>query len=206
MDRTCRFVLGDCDRIDGMLSTRSRKSLSYAGICVFMVGVSASQSLAPNPADYEGRYEYRDGGSLVMVASGERLIAIIGESKYPLRAASTDTFKNAGGDSIPFLRNANGRVVEFKENGTSFKRLSSTVPAASRLLLEPRPRRSDGRTIAYRYREPAKLPDGIRTGPAGPDTLPPGVAERLVNGVIDGVYPDVRSILVYRKGALLLEE
>jgi CubicO group peptidase (beta-lactamase class C family) len=32
------------------------------------------------------------------------------------------------------------------------------------------------------------------------------VAERLVNGVIDGSYRDVRSILVYRKGALLLEE
>ena len=51
-----------------------------------------------------------------------------------------------------------------------------------------------------------KLPDGIRTGEAGPGTLPRSVAERLVNGVIDGTYPDVRSILVYQKGALLLEE
>jgi CubicO group peptidase (beta-lactamase class C family) len=32
------------------------------------------------------------------------------------------------------------------------------------------------------------------------------VAEQLVNGVIDGTYPDVRAIAVFHKGALLLEE
>ncbi|MGH9629933.1 MAG: hypothetical protein ACRD7E_16570 [Bryobacteraceae bacterium] len=73
-------------------------------------------------------------------------------------------------------------------------------------MLEPRPRSSDGRTIAYRYEKPAKLPDGIRTSAPGPGTLQQSAAERLVNGVIDGVYPDVRSILLYQKGALLLEE
>ena len=31
-------------------------------------------------------------------------------------------------------------------------------------------------------------------------------AERLVAGVIDDTYPDVRSILVYQAGALRLEE
>ena len=60
--------------------------------------------------------------------------------------------------------------------------------------------------MVYRYKPPSRLPDGIRVGEAGPATLPPEVAEQLVNGVIDGTYADVRSILVYRKGALLLEE
>lgn len=32
------------------------------------------------------------------------------------------------------------------------------------------------------------------------------MAEQLVNGVIEGTYPDVRAIAVYHKGALRLEE
>jgi CubicO group peptidase (beta-lactamase class C family) len=58
----------------------------------------------------------------------------------------------------------------------------------------------------YRYVSPPRLSDGIRVGEAGPATLPLEVAEQLVNGVITNTYADVRSILVYRKGALLLEE
>ena len=168
--------------------------------------IAGAQAPVRNLIEFEGQYEYRDGGTLFIVASGERLIAIIGESKYALRAAGADTFTNASGDPIPFLRDAGRRIVAFKENGVTFRRLSSSVPAASRLLLEPRPRSSDGRTITYRYSPPAKLPDGIRIGEAGKDTLPRTAAERLVNGVVNGAYPDVHSILVYRKGALLLEE
>jgi CubicO group peptidase (beta-lactamase class C family) len=177
--------------------------------CLSTIGlaqVPEPRSPAPNLSEYEGQYEYRDGGTLFMVANRGRLIAIIGESKYILKPAGTDKFTNPGGDSIPFLRGTSGQIVAFSENGDRFGRLSSTVPAESRLLLELRPPGPDGRPITYRYTPPPKQPDGIRTGEAGPDTLPRSVAERLVNGVIDGTYPDVRSILVYRKGALLLEE
>lgn len=187
-----------------------RRCLLIAAIAfpssLVLAQVAGSHAPVRNLTEYEGHYEYRDGGTLFIVASGERLIAIIGEAKYPLRAAGSDTFRNARSDQIPFLRDTDGRIVAFKENGTRFRRLSSSVPTASRLLLEPRPRWPDGRTITYRYAQPAKLPDGIRTGEAGPGTFPRSVAERLVNGVIDGAYPDVRSILVYQKGALLLEE
>jgi CubicO group peptidase (beta-lactamase class C family) len=174
-------------------------------LSLVLVQVAGSQAPTQTLTEYEGRYEYRDGGALFIVASGERLIAIIGEAKYPLRAASSDTFRNPGGDPIPFLRDTNGLVVAFKENGDSFKRLSPSVPADARLLLEPRPK-IDGRTIAYRYKEPAKLPDGISIRAPRPGMVQRSVAERLVNGVIDGVYPEVRSILLYQKGALLLEE
>src|SRR5262245_11564791 len=129
-------------------------------LSLVLVQVAGSQASAQNLTEYEGRYEYRDGGEVVMVASGERLIAVIGEAKYPLHAASSDTFRNPGGDPIPFRRDTNSRVVAFQEKGDSFKRLSSSVPVDVRLLLEPRPK-IDGRTIAYLYKEPAKLPDGI---------------------------------------------
>lgn len=157
-------------------------------------------------AEFEGHYEYRDGGTLFIVAGSERLFAIIGESKYALRAAGTDRFTNPGGDAIPFLRDADGRIVAFKEHGDTFSRLSSSVSAAARQLLQPRPPGPDGRPVVYRYERPAQLSDGIRVGAAGPGALPREVAERLVNGVIDGTYADVRSIVVHHRGALLLEE
>jgi CubicO group peptidase (beta-lactamase class C family) len=159
-----------------------------------------------NLAEFEGQYEYRDGLTLFMVTSGEQLIAIIDQSKYVLRVAGTDTFLNPAGDSIPFVRDANGRIVAFKEYGEEFARLSSKVPTSARLLLKPRANGPDGLPAAYHYQSPPRIPDGIRVGEAGPATLPPEVAEQLVNGVIDGTYPDVRSILIYHKGALLLEE
>ena len=169
----------------------------------------ALQSTSAPPrslAEFEGLYDYRDGGTLLMVASGERLVALIGEAKYPLRAAGIDTFTNPGGDPIPFLRDTDGRVVAFREGGDTFRKRSPGVSAATRLLLEPRPKRRDGRPILYRYTLPARVRDGIRVGEAGAGTLAPDVAARLVNGIIDGTYPDVRSILVYHKGALRLEE
>ena len=159
-----------------------------------------------NLSEYEGTYDYRDGGRLSMVANRERLVAIIGDGKYPLREAGVDTFTNPGGDPVPFLRDAEGRIAAFKEGGDTFRRISVNVSASTRWLLDPRPRGQDGRPNGFRYEQPAKLPDGIRTGATGPETLSPEVAARLVNGVLDGAYPDVRSILVYHKGALRLEE
>lgn len=182
--------------------------LAYASTHAGAQAPAVPRTPAPpqNLAEFEGYYEYRDGATLLMVAGGERLVAIIGEAKYPLRAAGIDTFTNPGGDSIPFLRDADGRVVAFKEGGDSFRRRTSSVPLAARLLLDPRPKGRDGRSVVYRYKQPARLPDGIRAGEAGPGTLSPEVAARVVNGVIDGAYPEVRSILVYHKGALRLEE
>jgi len=109
-----------------------------------------------------------------MVASGERLVAIIGEGKYPLRAAGVDTFTNPGGDPIPFLRDADGRIVAFKEGGDTFRRLSLSVSSATRLLLDPRPKGRDGRPAVYRYEKPIRVPDGIRAGEAGSETIPTG--------------------------------
>ena len=166
----------------------------------------APQSAPTSLAHFEGHYEYRDDATLFIVADGDRLFAMIGESKYALIASGTDTFTNGVGDQIPFLRDASGRIVAFKEKGETFARISSDVPTTTRLLLEARPRGTSGRPQVYRYAPPPRLTDGIRTGVAGPGTLEPAVAERLVNGVIDGTYPDVRAIVVHRKGALLLEE
>ena len=168
--------------------------------------IPAAPAPPQNLSEFEGLYEYRDGVPLTMVADGARLVAIIGEAKYPLRAAGTDLFTNPGGDPIPFQRGAGGRVVAFKEGNETFPRRSASVAPAMRSLLEPRPKGPDGRPVVYRYTHPKRLPDGIPVGDTGQGSLSPEVAAKLVNGVIDGSYPEVRSILVFHKGALRLEE
>lgn len=136
-------------------------------------------------AEYEGRYAYRDGLTLFMVTDGAQLIAIIDQSKYLLRPEGADRFLNPAGDSIPFVRDANGRIKAFKEYGQEFARQSSSVPAVARSLLEPRPRGPNGLQATYRYRPPTRTSDGIRVRDASAATLPRSVAEQLVNGVID---------------------
>jgi CubicO group peptidase (beta-lactamase class C family) len=165
-----------------------------------------SQAPQQDLAEFEGHYQYRDGGTLYVVSGGQQLFAIIGETKVLLRVAGTDTFLNPPGNTIPFVRDAGGRVVAFKESGVQFARLSSDVPASARQLLIPRADGPNGLPVVYRYEPPPQLRDGIEVGEAGATGLPPEVAEQLVNGVIDGTYPDVHSLLIYHRGSLVLEE
>lgn len=167
---------------------------------------SSSSAMRQDLSELEGLYRYRDGATLVMVADGQRLVAIINEAKYPLDPVASDTFANSGGASIPFVRDTAGRIVAFKEHGDTFARLSVDIGARSRQLLEPRPPGPDGRPVRYRCTPPAPQADGVAVGETGPGTLSCAVAEQIVNGVLDGTYPDVRAIAVHHNGALVLEE
>jgi CubicO group peptidase (beta-lactamase class C family) len=177
--------------------------------CAFVVAAAQTPPANSPPAplqdltELEGLYRYRDGGTLVIVTDRDQLVAIIREAKYPLRAMAPDTFANGSGDVIPFVRDANGQIVAFEEQGDSFTRLSETVSAETRALLVPRPAGADR---PYRCVAPTALDDGLRVGTPGPQTLPCDVSAAIVNGILDGVYPDVRSILVHHQGALVLEE
>jgi len=180
--------------------------LALMSLSAWIPALAAAETAPRDLAEFEGHYEYRDGATLFMVAEGERLVAIIGEAKYALRAAGPDAFTNAGGGAIPFLRDAGRRIIAFQEEGDTFARLSPSVSAAARRLLQPRPPGPDGRLATYRYEPPPRLADGIGVAEVGPGSLPRETAERLVTGVIGGTYPDVRSILVHHQGALRLEE
>ena len=187
-------------------SLRDLRRCAAALLAALLPVASALAATPPPLGELEGHYEYREGATLFMVADGDRLVAILDDGKYPLRATGVDTFMNGVGETIPFIRDGAGRIVAFKEKGETFTRLSPDVPDTVRSRLRPRPPGPDGKPPAYRYEPPADHADGIRVGAAGPGTLSRDAAERLVAGVIDGAYPDVRSILVYQAGALRLEE
>lgn len=159
-------------------------------------------SLAP----YAGTYEYRDGATIALVAAqtrdGPRLVAVLDEAKYPLRTLSGGRFLNGAGDTIPFRRDALGRVTGFVERGTFFARLADTVPREAGLSVVPRPFGPS----PYRYAPPPEMGDGLAVGHLAPAGLPPEVAERIVAGVAGGEYADVDAVLVHRNGALVLEE
>jgi hypothetical protein len=94
-----------------------------------------SISLQQDLSEFEGVYRYRDGATLAMVANGGRLVAIIGEAKYLLRAVATDTFTNPSGHPIPFLRDTAGRVVACR--GRRVRTGGRRAIAARRHLLWP---------------------------------------------------------------------
>jgi CubicO group peptidase (beta-lactamase class C family) len=165
---------------------------------------------APSKAltDYEGVYEYQSGTKLVIVGAEPLLFAVLDDARYPLRPLGIDTFQNAGGETIPFRRSADGSVSGFVERGVFYARLSPAVDPeiAAAVRARPRPVGPDGRAVPYEYRMPADLGDGLAVGELSQAGLDRAVATRLVGRVVDGTYKDLHGILVYRAGRLVIEE
>jgi CubicO group peptidase (beta-lactamase class C family) len=159
-------------------------------------------------ADYEGVYVYHGTTKLVIVAADPLLFAVIDDAKYPLRPQGGDRFLNAGGDTIPFRRGADGTVSGFVERGEYFARLTPVVDAAIATAVRATPRAvgADGRPVPYAYAIPADLSDGLRVGDVSQAGLAAASVARLVSRVVDGTYRDVHGILVSRAGRLVVEE
>jgi CubicO group peptidase (beta-lactamase class C family) len=153
--------------------------------------------------EYQGSYAYHGTSSIALVAGDSTLYAVIGEAKYPLRWLARDRFQNGVGDTIPFRRDAAGAVSGFLERGVYFARKTSVVDPRTLALVQSRPRRAGA---VYSYEAPADLRDGISVGGLVDGRFDRADIDRLVGRVIDGTYPDVHSILVYRGGKLVLEE
>jgi CubicO group peptidase (beta-lactamase class C family) len=115
---------------------------------------------------------------------------------------------NAGGDTIPFRRGADGKVSGFVERGTYFARRTPLVDVETIASVRTKARAlgADGRPRAYTYARPVDRHDGIAVGDAAAAGIDPSTVARLVGRVVDGTYPDVHSILVYRGGRLVVEE
>lgn len=162
-------------------------------------GPATERAEAAPLSDFEGRFAYR-GQPVDLVASGGRLYAVIDDSAYPLEAVGGDRFRNSAGHPVEFLRDRSGRVTAVREGQDSFEKLSADVPRVSRLLLTAR---VDG---PYRYRQPEALADGLDVASLGSGAPGMELSSSVVDGVVNGRFANVHSILVHHRGRLILEE
>jgi CubicO group peptidase (beta-lactamase class C family) len=162
-------------------------------------------TLPPGPApltDFAGVYSYRDGATVALVPRRQELVAIIDEAQYKLRRVGGDEFRNGVGQPVRFIRGERGEVVGVKEDEDYFPLRTHAVPPEITALTVPRP----GSAAAWRYRPPARLNDGLEVGNA----TGAGFGERALAGLVQSIvseqYPDVHSVLLWRRGRLVYEE
>ena len=179
-------------------------------LLVLLGPVAAAQSAAPrapaNPLnEYLGTYEYKQQyGTLQLLPKDSLLLAIIDEAAYPLRRVRRDVFLNAGGDTIPFRRDAAGAVAGFAEGGVFYPRRSATTAKSPASLFARR--LPDGRRPHYAYRPPTAGADGLAAGSLASVGLAAAPLQTMVQAVVDEQYPGVHSVLIWHRGKLVLEE
>ena len=158
--------------------------------------------------EYEGVYAYHGASTISIVAGDTTLVAVLDDAKYPLRWLGADRVMNASGDTIPFRRSADGVVSGFVERGEFFARRTRSVDVWLQrdVRARPRPIGDDGAPRPYRPAVPDRLNDGIDVGDLASVGLDSADVARIVNGVADGTYSEVHSLLVYRRGRLAVEE
>jgi CubicO group peptidase (beta-lactamase class C family) len=185
-----------------------RQSLRLAMCSIVLAmpagGLNAQQSTAQRLADYVGTYADAPGHTLE-IADGDGLFAVVDEAKYPLRPSGPDQFTTINGQMVPFVRDANGRVKGYEQDGELRPRISTTITPEAAALARPRPRGQDS-AADYRYRAPANLQDGITVGDIARSDLGVATANDIAGSILDGTYKDVHSVLLYQHGKLVLEE
>jgi len=156
-----------------------------------------------NLLDYQGKYEYIGQSTLTLEASefDTILYAVIDGAKYPLKQISKDSFLNNQNSPVVFQR-AQNKVVSYQTDGQTFKLLDSNF---EKLEFLPR-RRLFGKSINYKYQKPQQLNDGLEVGDIKNVVDDPSLIFQMIKETIDGNYPDVHSILIYKKNKLVLEE
>jgi CubicO group peptidase (beta-lactamase class C family) len=182
---------------------------ALAAIALLTVtGAALAQAQRASLASYEGEFAYHGSSRIVLVARDSTLFAVLDDARYPLRFLGGDRFLNGGGDTIPFRRSADGQVSGFVEHGVFFARLSPRVDpvVVTAVRARPRPLGPDGRPAPYIYRKPAETEDGLRTADVAYAGLDSATLGRIVARVVDGTYPDLHSLLVWRRGRLVAEE
>lgn len=167
-------------------------------------GLRAQQTAASGLADYVGTYADAPGHTLEMV-DGDGLFAVLDEAEYPLRPSGVDQFTTMVGQTISFPRDASGKVTGYEQNGTFHPRVSTTITPESAALARPRTKGQDS-PADYQYHPPADLHDGIAVGDTVQSDLGVATANAIVRAILDGTYKKVRSVLLYQRGKLVLEE
>jgi CubicO group peptidase (beta-lactamase class C family) len=177
-----------------------------SALLLFMLpySVTAQTASAPRLSDYVGTYADSPGHTLEIV-DGDGLFAVVDGAKYRLRPSNVDQFITMTGQTVPFLRDAKGKVTGYEQDGKFHPRVSTTVTPEAAELARQRPKGQD-RPSDYRYHMPANLRDGLAVGDIARSDLGIATADAIVRGILDGTYKDVHSVLLYQRGHLVMEE
>lgn len=150
---------------------------------------------------YEGRYD-AGGQPLYLVSDGDQLVAVIGLATYPMRREGGDRFLNAADQNVSFERDASGAIVAAQDGNGRYPRLGPDVPQRIRLLMHPRPADAG----PWRYSIPRAEADIATADAAGMGVPHTALSEALRRITSDPAYADMHSLLIYRRGHLVLEE
>jgi len=159
--------------------------------------------------EFEGRYEYLSGASLLFAGSPRDgvLYAILDEAKYPLKRMSERVFADREGSRVVFERGETGRVSGYRfhqEKATNFFRRISDAEVPEGMWFA---RRSPG-NAPYQFRAsvPPDLKDGLEVGSLQDAGLNVALIGKMVEQIANETHRNVDSVLLIRKGKLVLEE
>lgn len=156
------------------------------------------------PSDYTGTYQYRNGVTIELIPKDSLLLAVLDEAQYPMRMVRRDLFINVVGDTIPFQRDAAGRVISLREGKDTFARLSPTIKTSLATLFARRD--AQGKPVKYAYRPPQSTNDGLAVSSLEGVGLPVEPFEKMIQAIINEQYPKMHSVLIWKDGKLALEE
>ncbi len=185
-------------------------------ICIILfttlnTNVVAQESYRPSYQQlkkYEGTYEYQNGSTLQIAASpvDTLLYAIIGTSRYKLRPSAPDLFLNNSNKKVLFVTQGS-TILGFKQEGdkqdTTYKLISHKVSFSAKIWV---PRQLNGKKFSYQYVTPKQRNDRLSTGTIVNSGLDTSLIHTMMDRIVDGTYPGVHSVLIIKKGKLVLEE
>jgi CubicO group peptidase (beta-lactamase class C family) len=155
--------------------------------------------------EFEGFYEYKNNTTLKIAASpiDTILLAIINESRYPLKPTDKDLFLNSGNEKIKFLRNKRKAIIGYIDGKDTFKLLDNKLKFPKEMWY---PRLNVSKDSKYMYKQPSNDNDGLNVENLDKSGLNKALLDELGQKLINGTYKDVHSILVIKDGKLVFEE
>jgi CubicO group peptidase (beta-lactamase class C family) len=173
---------------------------------------STAERAAPAALDlkeFEGRYEYLSGASIQIAGSPRDgvLYAILDEAKYPLKRLGERVFADRVGSRVVFERGEAGRISGYRfqqEKATNFFRRISDAEIPETMWFA---RRSPG-NAPYQFTAsiPPDLKDGLDVGSLQDAGLNVALIGRMVEEIANETHKNVDSVLLIKKGKLVLEE
>jgi CubicO group peptidase (beta-lactamase class C family) len=155
--------------------------------------------------EYEGLYEYTNHTTLQIAASPKDtlLYALINESKYALKPSEKDIFLNMSKEKVTFFRNTAGAVGGYTSDGKSFNVINKKVIFPKEMWY---PRLNAPKNYIYTYQQPKAEKDGLVTGTIDNTGLDKTLLSEMMQKIVNGTYPNVHSILIFKDGKLVFEE